>query len=86
MTQLTQAIVLAKPGADRLPDLNLLDMRVSRPFTIRERWKFEPMVDLYNLLNVNTPYSEVTSVGANLGHYSANTEGRFLKVGLKVDF
>ncbi len=86
LTQLTQTIVLDKPGSERLPNLSLLDLRVSRPFTLRERWKVEPIVDLYNVLNVNTPYTEVTTVGANLGHYSANTEGRFLKAGLKVDF
>lgn len=86
LTQLTQSIVLVKPGSERLPDLDLVDLRVSRPFRLGERWKFEPMADIYNLLNVNTPYTEVTTVGPNLGHYSANTEGRFLKAGLKVDF
>ena len=63
-----------------------MDLRVSLPFAIRERVRLEPTVDLYNVLNVNTPYAEVTTVGPNLGHYSANTEGRFLKVGIKVDF
>jgi Carboxypeptidase regulatory-like domain len=86
LTQLTQAINLVKPGSERLPNLSLLDFRVSRTFTVHERWKIEPMADLYNVLNVNTPYTEVTTVGANLGHYSANTEGRFLKVGLQVNF
>jgi hypothetical protein len=86
LTQLSQAVNLVKPGSQRLPDLSLLDLRLSRVFAFGERWKIEPMADLYNTLNVNTPYSEVTTVGPNLGHYSANTEGRILKVGLKVDF
>lgn len=86
LTQLTQAIVMVKPGSERLPDLNLLDLRVDRFFVLRDRWKFEPFVDLYNVLNVNTPYSEVTTVGPNLGHYTANTEGRLLKVGLQMNF
>jgi hypothetical protein len=86
LTQLTQPINLIKPGSERLPDLNLLDVRISRIFQLGERWRFEPVADIYNLLNVNTPYSEVTTVGPNLGHYSANTEGRLLKAGLKIDF
>jgi hypothetical protein len=86
LTQLSQNILLFKPGTERLPSLQLLDLRVSRVFAVGERWKFEPMADLYNVLNVNTPYTEVTAVGANLGHYGANTEGRFLKLGLQVNF
>jgi hypothetical protein len=86
LTQLSQNINLIKPGTERLPNLSLMDLRFSRPFMLRERWKIEPMADLYNALNVNTPYSEVTTIGPNLGHYSANTEGRILKFGLKVDF
>lgn len=86
LTQLSQAINLVKPGSERLPALNLMDLRFSRPFMVGERWKFEPMADVYNVLNVNTPYTAVTTVGPNLGHYSANTEGRILKLGLKVDF
>ena len=86
LTQLTQAIRLVKPGDERLPNLSLLDVRVSRVFLFSDRWKIEPLIDLYNTLNVNTPYSEVTAVGPNLGHYSANTEGRLLKLGLKFDF
>jgi hypothetical protein len=86
LTQLTQPISLVKPGSQRLPNLSLMDLRLSRTFTFGERWKFQPMLDLYNVLNVNTPYTEVSTVGANLGHYSANTEGRILKAGLQVNF
>jgi hypothetical protein len=39
-----------------------------------------------DVLNANTPYTEVTDVGPNLGRYSANTEGRILKVGLQAIF
>ncbi len=86
LTRLSQAINLVKPGSKRLPNLSLIDFRVSRIFTVRERWKFEPMADVYNVLNSITPCSEVTTPGSNPGHYSANTEGRFLKVGLQVNF
>jgi hypothetical protein len=86
LTQLSQTVALVKPGSERLPDINLMDLRFSRAFTFRERWKVSPMVDIYNLFNSNTPYTEVTTVGPNLGHYSANTEGRFLKVGLQVNY
>ena len=86
LTQVTQNVQLLKSGTQRLPSLNLLDLRISRIFTFRDKWKVEPTADLYNTLNVNTPYTSVTTVGPNLGNYSANTEGRFLKIGLKVDF
>jgi hypothetical protein len=56
LTQVTQNVFLYKPGSQRLPNLNLMDLRVSRPFRIHERWLFEPILDLYNVLNVNTSF------------------------------
>jgi len=42
-----------------------VDMRVSRPFTVRERWVVMPFVEFFNLFNRNNPGANyVTSIAA----------------------
>jgi len=41
------------------------DLRVSRPFTIRERWSVSPFIEFFNLFNRNNPgANDVTNVAA----------------------
>jgi len=42
-----------------------VDMRVSRPFTVRERWVVMPFVEFFNLFNRNNPGANyVTNIAA----------------------
>jgi hypothetical protein len=42
-----------------------VDVRVSRPFTFRERWSVMPFVEFFNLLNRNNPGANyVTNIAA----------------------
>ncbi len=42
LNQGSETVALLPEGQLRLPAVNLADMRISRPFTWRERWKVEP--------------------------------------------
>lgn len=42
-----------------------VDMRVSRPFSIRDRWQVMPLIEFFNLLNRNNPGANyVTNIAA----------------------
>ena len=48
LTEVTQSVLVSAPGS---PWQNLVDLRFSRVFRIRERMGIEPLVDLYNTFN-----------------------------------
>ena len=74
------------PAGDvRKPDQSLLDVRLGRRFDVRGL-TFEPLLEVYNLLNENASVTEVEQVGAALGRISRNLDARLLRIGLKVQF
>jgi hypothetical protein len=88
LTQSSQNLYVAPPGNVRLPDVNLWDFRISRQFTLGDRWKLRPEMDIYNLLNVATFTGENTSVNAGSLYLNPQTimPPRLFKAGMKVDF
>ncbi len=86
LTQVTQAVLAAAPGAFRYPWQNLLDLRFSRVFKFRERIGIEPMIDLYNTFNSGAITSEVTTIGSSLGKPSNIDMGRLLRLGGRITF
>jgi hypothetical protein len=51
-------------GNVRLPDVNIVNVRLSRPTHFGERFTVEPITDLFNLGNANTITSEVSTGGS----------------------
>jgi hypothetical protein len=86
LTQNVQPVNLVPAGVQRLPEVNLLDLRLTRTFKFGERLTIEPVMDIYNTLNVSTPLSQVATVGPNLGRAVSNTEGRLFRLGVKANF
>jgi outer membrane receptor protein involved in Fe transport len=87
LTQSSQSIYLVPSGSQRLPAVNLLDLRVSKIFTIKERYKLQPEFDVYNLNNSSAAVSENTSVNAaTYLNPTAILPPRLFKVGLRFDF
>jgi hypothetical protein len=88
LTQSSQSLYVAPSGGLRLPSVNLLDLRVSRLFTLTERWNIRPEFDIYNALNAATITGENTSVNAGALFLNPQTvlPPRLYKVGIKVDF
>ncbi len=58
LAQGNETVILQPAGITRLPSVNLLSLRVSRPTAIGERFKIEPIVDLLNVANANTVISQ----------------------------
>jgi hypothetical protein len=81
-------VYLTPSGTQRLPAVNLMDLRFSRPVAIKERYKIEPQFDIYNLFNAAT----VTSVnqnydaGALFRNPTAVIFARSVKIGVQFTF
>ena len=70
LNQFSETVVLQPAGVQRLPSVNLLNLRFSRDFVINDRWKVQPAVDFFNLTNAQTTIAEVTQwTGPNGGTY-----------------
>jgi hypothetical protein len=86
LNQNSETVILAPAGQSRLPSVNLLDLRISRPTKFWEsRLTIEPIVDLFNLTNSNTVVSESNFVGS-LRQPSDVLHPFVAKFGLRVTF
>ncbi len=88
LTQVSQPIVVAPFGPNRLPNVNLLDARFSKIFAFGERWRVQPELDVYNFTNSSAVQAVNISVNNPALALNPTTilPPRLLKVGLKVDF
>jgi Carboxypeptidase regulatory-like domain len=92
LTQVNQAILVAAPGSYRYPWQNLLDIRVSKSFSWKDRIHFEPVVDLFNTFNSSAVTAANTSIAAT--YYQNPTAprpssidfGRMARFGGKITF
>lgn len=86
LAQHTETVALQAAGLLRLPAVNLLDLRLSRMFTFKDRFHLQPMIDLFNLTNSQTVVSEVSSYGPNYLRPSNLVNPRMARIGMKFDF
>jgi hypothetical protein len=86
LSQGPETVVLQPAGQQRLPSVNMLNVRLAREFAIGDRWRVEPLVDLFNVTNAQT----VTSWGQYAGSsykIPGNTINPFLaRFGLRFNF
>ena len=85
LNQGNETVILQPAGQTRLPSVNLLSLRLSRPIKIRESVNIEPIVDLFNLTNANTVVSESNFVGS-LRQPSDVLHPFMAKFGLRLTF
>ena len=85
LTQVTQPVDLVERGSVRLERMNLLDLRFEKVIKLG-KMDLSPVADVYNVLNSNVSTSEVTAVGSSLGRPSAILDGRFVRLGAKLNF
>jgi hypothetical protein len=61
-----QVSVIGEPiGKIRLPNVDIVNLRLSRPTHLSDRFTIEPIADLFNIGNANTVISEVPTGGGN---------------------
>jgi len=65
---LSETVILQPAGITRLPSVNMLNLRISRDFTLSDRWHVIPNIDFFNVTNAQTNVGEVTTVspGSNI--------------------
>ena len=78
LTQFSETVILQPAGVQRLPSVNMLNLRFSREFVLNDRWHVQPAVDFFNLTNAQTTIAEVTQ-------FSAPTGGSYLKPSLAIN-
>ena len=66
-----ETINLVAPGQVLTPRLNQLDVGLKKTFTFRDRFKVEPEVQAFNILNSNAAVTQSTSLGSSLGSDTA---------------
>jgi outer membrane receptor protein involved in Fe transport len=65
LNQNSETVILAPAGETRLPSVNLLNLRISRPTKLGESgFTLEPIADLLNLTNSNTVVAESNFIGS----------------------
>jgi hypothetical protein len=62
---LAESVKLAPSGALRLGDVDLVNIRLSRPTPLGDKMTIEPACDLNNVLNTNATIAVTTTYGAN---------------------
>jgi len=84
--QTTETVALLPAGQVRYPSVNLLNIRIPREFVIRDRFRIEPIIDLFNITNAQTVVA-VNSAFGSAYLAPSNTVNPFLaRIGLKVSF
>lgn len=96
LPQGSETINLLPAGDVRLPDRDLLDLRFSRPVTIHDRYRLEPIIDLFNVTNSTSVINKVNFYGTISGGAFAPSSDyelpsdmlnpRVMRIGLKFAF
>ena len=87
LVQGSQTVYVQPSGFQRLPSVNIWDVRFAKIFKFRERYQIQPEFDIYNLNNSSAVTSVNQSVNSALYLNPTNViNGRLLKVGIKIDF
>ena len=81
------AVLIAPPGSQRFSYVQNLAVRVDKTFTVRERWKIEPSLDIYNVLNSNTILGQQPNQNsANANYIDYVLSPRLARLGVVVSF
>ena len=62
---INESVILQPAGVQRLPGVNMLNLRLSREFVLSERWHLTPTADFFNVTNAQTVIGEVSNFGSS---------------------
>jgi hypothetical protein len=72
-------------GDERLPNVTMFDIRLSRPFRFGSR-TFTPQLDLFNIGNADTIVSQNAAVGSTYLRPQEILSPRIIRVGFSFNF
>jgi hypothetical protein len=85
LTRATQSISLSERGEERLPNVTLVDLRLSRRFRFGAR-SFQPTIDVFNVTNSDTRDNQNSAVGANYLLPTSILAPRVIRIGFALNF
>jgi hypothetical protein len=85
LTRASQTVRLSERGDERLPDVAMVDLRVSRAFRFGTR-RITPLVEVFNLTNADTIIGYKTTTGSSYLRPSDILAPRIFRLGVTVDF
>ena len=85
LTRATQTISLTERGDERLPNVTMMDLRLSRQFRFGTR-SITPTFDFFNVANVDTRDNQNSTVGANYLIPTSILSPRIIRVGFSLNF
>jgi len=85
LTRATQTIILSERGEERLPDVTMVDLRLSRHFRFGSR-SIQPTIDIFNVTNTDTRDNQNSAVGANYLFPTSILSPRIIRVGFSLNF
>jgi hypothetical protein len=85
LTRSSQTVRLSERGAERLPDVKMVDLRVSRTFKFADR-RVTPIVEVFNLGNADTIVGYNNNAGTTYLRPTEILSPRIVRFGITFDF
>ena len=85
LTQTNQNVIIEPPGTTRMDNVKLLDLSFKKAFGSRGQ-RFEPRLDIYNLLNAGTVTDRIQQLGPSYHNVVALLGARMIKLGANVSW
>lgn len=87
LTQGNTAVRIQPRGTTRLPNNNIVDMRVSKKLQFGEnKLSFEPALDMFNLFNTNAVQDRGTQLGPTYLRPNSILRARMVRLGFQMNF
>jgi hypothetical protein len=81
-----ESVILQPAGIQRLPGVNMLNLRLSREFILNDRFHLIPTADFFNVTNSQTVIGEVTTIGSNYLYPYSTINPFVTRFGLRFTF
>jgi hypothetical protein len=85
LTQTQVPIRLNEPGTEFLDQINLLDVSLTKTFTVRHV-ELKPQLDLFNVLNVSPAMDVIQTFGPSLYFPRTVLAGRLMRLNLRLEW
>ena len=86
LTRASQVVRLSRRGDERLDDVAMVDLRVSRSFALGGTRKFTPQLEIFNLGNASTVVRNTPAAGTLYLAPAEILAPRVVKVGFALTF
>ncbi len=86
LTRSSQSVYLTSRGDERLPNVTMVDLRVSRAFRFTGNRRITPQLDIFNIGNASTIVNYGASVGSAYLKPGEIVAPRIVRIGFTIDF